>query len=632
MAVLRLHWAPMTIQRREFIGGMATALLANTGRADGSGSPRTTDYYPPAMTGLRGNHKGSFEAMHQLASSGVATAAPSHPPPSDDVDLVIVGGGISGLAAAYFWQQQSGSPQRILILDNHDDFGGHAKRNEFTVNGRTLVGYGGSQSIDTPSHYSAAAKGLLRDLGIEVQRFYDYYDRTFSKRHGMGSRWFFDAAHYGRNALTKNPLGAAWLGVDRPVITAETLADMPLSQSAKSKLLALLSDDRDWLAGRTIEEKVAYLRNKSYEDYLREDLGMPETVVLLMRNRAHGLWAVGYDALSALAAARAGEPGTTSLGLDDWLWGDGANEPYIFHFPDGNAAIARMLVAKLIPAALSYTSMADITSAPLSYANLDSPENSTRLRLNATVVDVRHTGAHNAVLASYTIAGHQYTVRAKHAILACYNHVIPHICPELPQEQVAALQWPEKAPLVYANLALRQWHPFETAGLYHFSALRDFWVYGSLDFPVSMPDYTFSHSPSEPILLHMVHVPTQPGLSVREQYREGRRQLLSLSFDDYERHLRRQLTAMLDGHNFVFDRDVAAITINRWPHGYAYEYVDLWDPNDWGPEKGPHVIARQTRGRIAIANSDSSAYAYVNGAIDAAKRSVDSLLVDFTTG
>ncbi len=614
----------MSIQRREFIGGVAASLLASRSEAGGALPLSGQAYYPPSITGLRGSHKGSFEALHKFALASPSPIQPSQP--MDHVDLVIVGGGISGLAAAYLWQQRSTSPQRILILENHDDFGGHAKRNEFTVGNRKLIGYGGSQSIDTPSHYSPAAKALLRNLGVDTQAFYHYYDRAFTQRHAMGSRWFFDKGHYGRNALTPNPLGADWLGVDRPTISAETLAQMPLSQAAKAKLLQLLTDTRDWLAPRTLDEKVHYLRSKSYEDYLRQDLKMPDEVVLLMRNRAHGLWAVGYDALSALAAARSGEPGTTSLGLEHFLWGEDEGEPYIFHFPDGNAAIARMLVAKLIPTALGYTSMADITTAPLTYKQLDQPANPTRLRLNASALDVRHTPDKSAVLVTYTSAGQQHTVRAGHTILACYNHVIPHICHELPKAQADALQWPEKAPLVYANVALRHWRPFQSAGLYHFSALRDFWVYGSLDFPVSMPDYAFSGSVNDPILLHMVHVPTQPGLPARDQYRAGRAQLLKYSFADYERELRRQLGAMLEGHDFLFDRDVAAITVNRWPHGYAYEYMDLWDPPDWGPHKGPHIKARKTLGRIAIGNSDSSAYAYVNGAIDAAHRSVESLL------
>src|SRR6266513_210012 len=75
------------------------------------------------------------------------------------------------IAAAWFYRRATGPSARILVLDNHDDFGGHAKRNEFTLDGRLIIGYGGSESIDSPkTRYSDVAKGLLRDLGVEIER------------------------------------------------------------------------------------------------------------------------------------------------------------------------------------------------------------------------------------------------------------------------------------------------------------------------------------------------------------------------------------------------------------------------------------------------------------------------------
>ena len=65
--------------------------------------------------------------------------------------------------------------------------------------------------------------------------------------------------------------------------------------------------------------------------------------------------------------------------------------------------------------------------------------------------------------------------------------------------------------------------------------------------------------------------------------------------------------------------------MHRWPHGYAYEYMDLWHSAKYSRGAGPHVIGRQQIGNITIANSDSEAYAYVNAAIDAAHRAVREL-------
>ena len=139
--------------------------------------------YPPARTGLRGSHPGSWETMHARVAGRTWPAAPT----DETYDLVVVGGGISGLSAAVFYRSRH-PDARILILDNHDDVGGHAKRNEFRVGGRTLVGYGGTESIDTPGSYSEVSLGLLDELGVDLQRFYDYYDQDLYDRLQLSPR------------------------------------------------------------------------------------------------------------------------------------------------------------------------------------------------------------------------------------------------------------------------------------------------------------------------------------------------------------------------------------------------------------------------------------------------------------
>jgi spermidine dehydrogenase len=359
----------------------------------------------------------------------------------------------------------------------------------------------------------------------------------------------------------------------------------------------------------------------SYDDFLRRVAGMPQEVVDFFNAEPVGLWAVGYDALSALEATREGMPGTGGLGLDEVLAGDHPhNDPYIFHFPDGNAGVARLLVRALVPASAGGSTMEDIVTQRLHYETLDRTSNTTRIRLNSTVLDVRHVQDKAAVDVCYARGGTVERVRAKHVVMACWNHVIPHICPDVPAPQVEAMRFPEKVPLVYANVALHNWRAPARAGMYSFRAPRDFFSYGMLDFPVSLPGYAFSASPEEPIILHMVHTPRVRGLPIREQYRQGRAQLLSLSFADFEMHILRMLQSMLGSHGFDAKKDIAGITVNRWPHGFAYEYCDLVDPPEWTPENGPHITARAKIGRISIANADSHARAYLDAAIDAGFR------------
>ncbi len=617
----------MAFTRRDFVSGMAMAagalhLSPLQAAAKGLLDPAAIgpDYYPPALTGLRGSHAGAFEVAHALAMEGkrprIPTALADEP-----YDLVVVGGGVSGLASASFFRESAGAGARILVLDNHDDFGGHAKRNEFTVGGRTLIGYGGSQSIDTPSAYSTEAMGLLRRLGVDVSKFHAYFDKGFVKRHGLGACIHFDRAHYGRDALVTDPFSTRWLEIDDVQDAAKIIAGMPLSEQARAALLQLHGEARDLLAGKSVEEKISTLRSMSYDDFLRRIVGMPDEVVDLFNAQSVGLWAVGYDAISALEATREGMPGTTGLGLDEALAGEHPhNDPYIFHFPEGNSGVARLLVRSLVPGSAGGNTMEDIVTARLHYETLDRPANATRIRLNATAIDVRHTAAKDAVDVCYVRGGAVEKVRAKHVILACWNHVIPHICPDVPPAQAEAMRFPQKAPLVYTNVALNNWRAAARAGMYSFRAPQEFFSYGMLDFPVSVPGYVFSASPDEPIILHLVHTPRVRGLPVREQYRQGRAQLLSTRFEDFEAHILRMLDGMLGGYGFDAKKDIAGITVNRWPHGYAYEYVDLVDPPDWNPDNGPHIAGRAQIGRVSIANADSHARAYLDAAIDAGYR------------
>jgi spermidine dehydrogenase len=113
-------------------------------------------YYPPSRTGLRGSHPGSNTHAHERAWRQ-KSAWGSSTRLDERYDLAVVGGGISGLAAAYLYLQRHGRDKKVLVLDNHDDFGGHAKRCEHTIGGKTLISYGGSQTIVEPKHATKVA-------------------------------------------------------------------------------------------------------------------------------------------------------------------------------------------------------------------------------------------------------------------------------------------------------------------------------------------------------------------------------------------------------------------------------------------------------------------------------------------
>jgi spermidine dehydrogenase len=617
----------LDITRRDFLNGVALSLAAGTTLSPlellaSTASPSM--HYPPLLTGLRGSHVGSWEVAHSVAMAGARYGYPKEQTDST-YDLVVVGGGISGLAAAHFFQKEADKGKRVLVIDNHDDFGGHAKRNEFEVDGEHLIGYGGSQSMESPGQYSRMAKGLLADLGIEPSRFYDYYDRGFNKGHALEPAIYFSKEAYGKDKTLRNAMGGPLRGAE-PQLARQIIAGYPLSAESKASLRDLLVDEKDHLAGMSRDEKSALLVQISYSEYLREHVGVTEEVVTLMRDTIRGYWGIGWDALSALEAYRMEQPATAHLGLDEGksaLWSD--DEPYIFHFPDGNAGIARALVRSLLPEAVPGSTMEDLVTSRVDYSLLDHPSNGTRIRLSTTAVNVRHTPDQAAVDVVYIRNGKPERVRAHHVVLACFNRIIPHILPELPDKQRQAIKYAEKTPLVYVNIAVRNWQAFANLGTYSVYVPQPELMHSfGLDFPVSIGDYRYTSTPDQPTVLHGTFIPTFPdqGLNRKEQARLGQHKLLEMNFDDFEAATLRQLEGALGSAGFDAGRDIAAITINRWPHGYAYEYDELQDPPEYSREYGPHVVGRARIGRVSIANSDSEAYAYVDGAIDAALRAV----------
>jgi spermidine dehydrogenase len=631
------------ISRRQFCQGTSVAIGASLApwlRADEfAGSPEiAAGYYPPGLTGLRGSHAGSFETAHALVhqgrrwDSGVDTG-------EGPFDMVVVGAGISGLAAAWFYRRER-PDARILVLDNHGEFGGHATRNEFSYGGKTYIGYGGCQSIDTPSSYSPEALGLLKSLGIELDRFYQAYDRQFYQKLGLQGGFWLDREHFGIDRLVRgSPIGWGRRG-DESREELQRFADSITTDGEDAKILfQLLTSVTDVLAGKTPAEKFQYLSGLSYESYLRRHFGLSDYLARLINRLPCGLWGAGTDAISAREAMYLGLPGFAGLGLepqrDDPYYGEHEDEPYIFHFPDGNAAIARLLVRSLVPAAAPGGDMFDIVEAPFDYTALDRSGQGVKIRLNATVVRIEHRGASaggtagaGSVDVRYVKAGVAHDVNARQVIFAGYSAMIPHVCPEFPAAQAEAFAGLVKIPLLYANTLVRNWESFVQLGIQRIQFPGGLIDNVALDFPVSLGGYVFAHSPQDPMILHWSYFPTVPGqgLDARTQNRLGRQKMLGLSFEDYERALRSQAGAALSAGGFDPARDILGITVNRWPHGYAYEYNDLVDPREYNRYKGPHLKARQPFGRVSIAGSDAEALAYVNGAVDSAWRAVQERL------
>jgi len=629
------------IARRDFLQGAAITVtmgslapeLAAAAEAE-KAAQDAPNYYPPTLTGMRGSHPGAFEAAHEVRDGDFWNNATTLIDTHESYDLVVVGGGLSGLSAAYFYAQKH-PRAKILIIENHDDFGGHAKRNEITVNGRVLLANGGTQDMDSPYPYSKQASGLIKALGIDPVKLHkECSDPAIYA--GLNTAVFFDKETFGANKVVTVDTGDGDRGEPPPDAWIKFANEAPVSDAVKKSIIKIETGKENYYPGLTSDQIKEKLVRLPYKDYLLNVVKADPGIIPIYQHRTDDEWALGFEAISALDAWGYGMSGFAGLPLKPGgkyqkMMGyttagystSGGSD--FFHFPDGNASIARALVRKLVPGSIPGKDIHDLIMAKCDYGKLDQPGNAVRIRLNNLAVRARNVGKGVEIAYSASAGGGKvYKVAAKDCVMAGWNMLIPYIVPDMPDAQKTALHALVKSPLVYCNVALKNWKAFHALGASRIMAPSGYFPIFNLSQPVNMGAYKMPRTPDEPMVIRMLRTPGSPGMSEDDQARMGRMELLQTPFETFEKNVREQLGRVLGPAGFDPANDIAAIIVNRWPHGYAPEFNALWH-TDYDANTAPNHVARKRFGRITVANSDSGMGAYSDVAIDEAWRAVNEL-------
>jgi len=613
------------ITRRDFVQGAAVAAgaalqagalgssgVANASAAVSAGAQRMAIAdYPPVKTGMRGSHPGAYEIAHALARDGAKFPEPKST--EEHYDLIVVGAGISGLAAAHYYQKRFGADSKILLLENHDDFGGHAKRNEFHQSGEMVLSMGGTHNLEWWS-FSKTVNAFMQEHGVDCKGMRKQMEFAYGRDAPNSPAMWFDETTYGVNRLVTNFNLSAKL-------TTDDIDKIPISDAGRDSLKRFYDSApslEDWT--EAVAEDL--LSSISYPDFLRQYGGLTEDAVQLFDKEEHGSWGLEMRAISAAEAMWEGYPGAHLFGED---WSEDSFGYPVAMWPDGNASLVRLMVAKLVPQSAPSATAENVAMTQFDYSALDRERANVRLRLNSTVIGVDNID--QGVSVTYASSeGELKQVSARHSVLACYHSIIPHLCPAMSDTQKAALKYQVKVPMILTNVLLRNSQALDKLGVDAVSCPGRLHARLFLFKGLHTGGYKRSDTADEAVsLVFWGSVsPPEDAVDIRSQLRGSRQKLLELSFEDFEREVRTVLDGLLGPAGFDVAEDILAITVNRWPHGYAYEYMQLWDP-EWESGEAPHEIARQPFGSITIANADAGASAYTHVAIDQAYRAVADL-------
>lgn len=614
------------ITRRDFLNGLllgagallldlpAPSLRAETGRWDGFGGEG--DY-----AGSHGDTIDVVREAHRLRH-GRQDDSRAAEDTGEVFDLVVIGGGLSGLGAAYSFARHARPGMTCLLLENHQIFGGHAKRNEFLVKGQRLVAPQASNSFVASTDPQAGGYEIFEDLGIPRRFQYQRYARPegglyFDRTNYGHMLWYDGAPSYGHFFGEE---GGGWVrdlwsrGMEKAPFPRKVRDDF-LSWRYSKKVPYGEADFARWLDTMT------------YKDYIEKVLGLASEVTRFADPVLASAVGLGADAVSALAAYQVSMPGFQ--GLPRGFMRRAVFEENKWHsFPGGNDGFVRHFIKKLIPAAIAgSSSFGEIMNSPIRPSALDLPESAMRIRLGALAVEVRHDGEperSDEVIVTYVRAGNTFRTRARSVVAASGGLTARRIVKGLPDSFRDAYEGFNHSAILVANVALTNWRFLDRLGL---TACRWFDGFGfscNIRRPMVVGDYRPPFDPGSPAVLTFYIPFYYPGLSPREQGLRGRTEMLSTSYAEYEKRLVGQMEILFGTAGFEPKKDIAGIIFNRWGHAFVVPEPGFHFGREGRP--APGLVLRRPFGRIAFAHSELNGHQHWLGAVEEGIRAARQVL------
>jgi spermidine dehydrogenase len=560
-----------------------------------------------------GNTAAVLEAGHRIRDGEFETEPANLTDTGETYDCIVVGGGISGLAAALIFQRKAGEGKTCLVLDNHPVFGGEAKRNEFLVDGHRLLAHQGSALFQVNYPHSFIER-FYQSIGLKTPKLEYQKWGSSDPEIPLATTPYLGGAPYGIyfGAKFGKPEGV-W--VSDP--WRKKLDGAPISAKDRQELLRTQGPSRvraPQYRGDAISRRLDTI---TLEEHLMEKYSISrETVRTFLTPDEGSAFGLGPDALSGYTAYAFDAFGPT---LDD------ENQM----FPDGNSGLARLIVKTMIPDSIAGEhTLEHVCRKSINFAALDQSGAAARIRLDSTVVWVKHEGDPSKsqfVTILYVRGGKAYKVRARSVVMAGGSWTTKHIVRDLPQDRRDAYAQFYRSPCMIANVALRNWRFLYKMGISGAQWFEGFGTYLQLRKLALCGTESPTIGPDSPVVITLKVVYSRPGHTTEEQGHLGRGEMISTPFREYERQIRQQFTDMFARTGFDASRDIAGIILNRWGHAYASPAPGFYFGKDGKPAPGD-VLRSAPFGRIAFANVDLSGMPDHKSSIIEADRAIGQLL------